>query len=105
MQDVAQIRERAYLDLLKSGLVLVRHHAYGGRIDLCRIEADHLHNIPTLIHESNELRHAYYIDKERGLYLENLRRFGATEYLEHAMTLYHEPWLVLAKAAGVTIEC
>lgn len=96
-------REQAYLTVLHHGLVMVRNSAYGGQIDLCRIEADHLHNIPSLPGEINESRHLYYIEDERGLYLDRLRKLGATEYLEHAEIFYSEPWRVLAGIAGVRI--
>lgn len=103
MVEVTKSRERAYLDLLDHGLVMVRNFAHGGQIDLCRIEADHLHNIPSLLGESNEHRHVYYIVKERGLYLQRLRELGAAEYLETVSSWYSEPWQVLASAAGVTL--
>src|SRR5688572_20545003 len=77
-----QPRSRAYLELLAWGLLAIRDDAYGGRIALCRIESDHLHNIPSLLEEPNEQRHLYYIVQERGLYLERLKELGATEYLE-----------------------
>ena len=70
---------------------------------MCRIEADHLHNIPTLLHEENEHRHEYYIREERGLYLQRLRGRGAVEYLEQVAIWYSEPWRVLASAAGVRL--
>jgi len=71
----------------------------------CRpqIEADHLHNIPTLLGESNEHRHVYYILQERGVYLQRLQELGATEYLEGVWIWYSEPWRVLGCAAGVTL--
>lgn len=52
-----QPREQVYLDLLHRGLVLLRNFAHAGRWELCTIEADHLHNIPTLLDEPNENRH------------------------------------------------
>jgi hypothetical protein len=101
--EVATARERAYLDLLHRGLVMARNFAHSGQIDLCRIEADHLHNIPTLLGERNEHRHVYYIVQERGLYLQRLRELDSTEYLEAVSIWYSEPWRVLACAAGVTL--
>jgi len=64
------------LGLLKWGLLMLRESAFAGRTDLCRIESDHLHNIPTLLGEVNELRHVYYIEKKRGLYLNGSRNQG-----------------------------
>jgi len=95
-------RERAYLDILHHGLVWVRNFAHAGQTRLCQIEADHLHNIPTLLGETDERRHAFYVLQERGLYLERLRQLGATEYLKQVAIWYSEPWWVLACAAGVT---
>lgn len=104
MTESVQPREQAYLDLLHRGLIFVRNFAYGGQTDLCHIEADHLHNIPTLLRETNEHGHVFYIMQERGLYLERLRMLGATEHLELVTIFYSEPWWVLACAAGVVLS-
>jgi hypothetical protein len=101
--EVLDPRDRAYLDLLHHGLVLLRNSAHCGRLDLCRIEAEHLHEIPTLIGETNEHRHLYYLRGTRGLYLQNLRELCAVEYLERMAVWYAEPWRVLATAAGVQL--
>lgn len=87
--------------MLKWGLLAIRDNAHSGRIALCEIEADHIHNIPSLLEESNEQRHLFYIVQERGLYLERLKKVGATEYLERRASWYSEPWRVLASIAGV----
>lgn len=100
--EAVRPRERAYLDILHRGLVMVRNFAHAGQTQLCAIEADHLHNIPTLLGESDERRHVFYVVQERGLYLERLQQLGANEYLEQVTIWYSEPWWVLACAAGVT---
>jgi hypothetical protein len=104
LTEVAQLRDRAYLDLLDLGFVTLRNCAYSGPLELCLIEADHLHNLPSLVGEINEHRHVYYIVQERGLYLQRLRELGATEYLQRASNLYAGSWQVLARAAGVTLS-
>jgi hypothetical protein len=101
---VKQPRQQAYLQLLERGLVAVRNHAHGGMIALCEIEADHLHNIPSLLDEPNETRHEYYIVGERSMYLERLKKLGATEYLKSMMGCYSEPWKVLASIADVELS-
>jgi hypothetical protein len=101
--EALQPRDRAYLDLLHNGLVLLRNFAHGGRVKLCRVEAEHLHEIPTLIGEANEFRHEYYLRATRGLYLQQLRELGATEYLEQLAIWYTPAWRVLASAAGVQL--
>jgi len=69
-------------------------------MELCAIEADHLHNIPSLLYETNEERHLYYIEAERAGYLEFLHHSGKTEYLRSRHACYDEPWRILASAAG-----
>src|SRR5262249_16432272 len=103
MNDTPMNREQAYLNLLHHGLVMIRNSASAGQIDLCRVEADHLHNIPSLLHETNEHRHLYYIEEERGLYLDRLKDTATTEYLDTAELLYSEPWRVLAGVAGMRL--
>jgi hypothetical protein len=103
MTDATQRRLQAYLDILHRGLVQLRNFAYSGKIELCRIEADHLHNIPTLLYEDNEHRHEYYIRGERMLYLEQLKALGVAELLEHSQVWYAEPWMTLADVAGVKL--
>jgi hypothetical protein len=83
---------------------MVRNFSESGELELCRIEADHLHNIPTLLGESNERRHVFYIVKERGLYLQRLQELSATEYLRWVSQWYSGPWRVLASVAGVTLS-
>ena len=104
MGDTFQPRDRAYLDLLHHGLVLLRNFAHNGRVDLCRIEAEHLHEIPTLIGEVNEHRHLYYLRGTRGLYLQQLRELGAADYLEQVGIWYARAWQVLAATAGVPLS-
>jgi hypothetical protein len=104
MSDAAQNRDRAYLDLLQRGLVLLRNFANADRGELCRIEAEHLHEVPTLIGASNEQRHLYYIKGTRELYLQSLRKSGEAEYLERVRIWYSEPWRTLAAAAGVELS-
>ena len=103
MADSVQPRLQAYLDILNFGLVLIRNCMHVGNVELNRIEADHLHNIPTLLYEDNEHRHEYYIRGERMLYLQRLRELGATEYLKQAGIWYSGPWMILAEAAGLKL--
>src|SRR5687767_8441487 len=103
MDKAIQPRQQAYLDLLHRGLLLLRNFAEAINAELCQVEADHLHNIPTLVHEDNERRHEYYIRVERGAYLQRLRELGNVEYLEQVGIWYSESWQVLAATAGVRI--
>lgn len=103
MGEVMRPRDRAYLDILHHGLALLRNFARGGRLECCPIEAEHLHEIPTLIGEGNERRHVYYLRGTRGLYLQQLRELGDAVYLEQVSIWYGHPWRVLAEAAGMRL--
>lgn len=96
-------REQAYLHLLKWGLIFLRDAAFDGNLQLCRIESDHLHNMPDLSHEINELRHVYYLEGERAVYLEKLRAAGEVEYMDRTTARYRESWIALATAAGIPL--
>ena len=103
MSESVQPRQQAYLDLLAHGLVRLRDSAYAGNIGLCRIESDHLHNIPTLLYENNERRHEYYIRGERGRSLRRLREVDAAEYIQNSLTMNSFSWAVLAEEAGYSL--
>lgn len=99
MNDTFPPRDRAYFDLLHRGLVLLRNIAHSGNVDLCRVEAEHLHEMPTLIGEGNESRHEYYLRATRERYLQQLRELQATDYLEQVAIWYEGPWQVLDSVA------
>lgn len=61
----------------------------------CAVEADHLHNLPSLIGEPNERRHDHYFDKERVLYLERIDR--SVPDIEFTLARYSELWQRLAE--------
>jgi hypothetical protein len=103
MGELLTSRDRAYLEILHFGLVLLRNFACGGRLEFTPIEAEHLHEIPTLIGEANEQRHTYYLCGTRGLYLQQLRALGDAVYLEQVSIWYSRPWRLLADAAGVRL--
>jgi hypothetical protein len=103
MRNALSPRDLAYLDLLHYGLVQLRNFTRGGRLEFGPVEAEHLHEIPTLIGDPNESRHVYYLRGTRGLYLQQLRELGDEAYLEQVAIWYTGPWRVLAEAAGVEL--
>jgi hypothetical protein len=96
-------RQQAYLDLLTHGLAAIINLARRGEVELCEVEAEHLHNLPSLVDEPNEHRHRYYIEQERGRYLERLKKLAAREHLEFMVIWYTQPWQVLADGAGIEL--
>jgi hypothetical protein len=64
--DTSEDIKNVLLEILARGLLRIRTLANSGNSDACAIEADHLHNIPSLIRSIHrtELLHFYY-DIER----------------------------------------
>src|SRR5688572_11024743 len=88
-------RDAIYLHILHFGLVRLRDTAGCGNAAYCAVEADHLHNLPSLVGESNEHRHDYYFDKERPFYLERVDR--SVPGIEFTLARYAELWQRLSE--------
>jgi hypothetical protein len=86
-------RDQIYVEILHAGLIALKNASYGGDVEYWKVESDHLHNLPSLIGESNELRHDYYFDKERTLYLERVAACNRNS--AHPLARYRELWLQL----------
>jgi hypothetical protein len=98
--EESRIRREAYERVLSIGLLAIRDvAARRGQADVCEVEADHLHNIPSLLDETNEHRHVYYAVHERGLYLARIRASADETYLDRTVKLYEEPWKVILGCA------
>lgn len=83
-------REQIYLKILNFGLIRIRDAAHCGHVAYCEIEADHLHNLPSLISEPNEARRAYYLDSERTYYQERVDR--SLLGLDFTLARYADVW-------------
>lgn len=89
--------ESAYIEILTAGLEAVRAAAELGDLDRCRVESEHLHNIPSLLRSENEQRHLNYLATERTAYIEwvlakkrpDLLAFVDMAYRPHWKTLEH----------------
>jgi hypothetical protein len=57
------------LEMLGSGLVVVRARGWNGQAAECAVEADDLHNLPALLADYDPHRLLYYWDVERVCYL------------------------------------
>ena len=86
-------RDAIYVQILHHGLLRIRDSAALGHLQYCAIESEHLHNIPSLVGETNEKRHEHYFDKERNYYLERLDR--TIPNLDYTLRRYDELWAQL----------
>jgi len=59
-----------YLEHLRLGFLMLRLAVDSNDASWTRAETELLHNIPSLILETNPLRHVYFWEGERTLYLE-----------------------------------
>ena len=83
-------RDEIYVQILHFALMVLHNHPKAEHAGYCAIEVEHIHNIPSLIGESNEHRHAYYLRAERGLYLERVdRSLSGVKFL---LNRYAELW-------------
>ena len=74
-----------YVQLLRIGLPALRNAAQNGDLEHCQVEAEHLHEIPSLIGEANLRCHLLYMNKTRGRYLEwasNCHRASVDELVD-----------------------
>src|SRR5687767_15998977 len=83
-------RDAIYVQILHHGLLRIRDSAALGYLQYCAVESEHLHNIPSLIGESNEHRHVYYFSQERAHYLERVER--SVPGLDYTFRHYEELW-------------
>ena len=90
-----------YWSILKSGLICVRTAAEEGDLSRCRAEAEHIHNIPSLIGEENLRRHLYYANQEREVYIEWLLSTNRRELLEHVLLVFAGEWKEMDLVLGI----
>jgi hypothetical protein len=81
-----------YLQMLGLGLMLLKHAAYARELPWVQAEVELLHNIPSLIGETNRLRHRYFWFKERTAYIEWASAPGREEKRSRMRTYYEPIW-------------
>jgi hypothetical protein len=67
---MTQPMDEQYRQLLHSGFLFLREATAARNLDWVNAEIEFLHNVPSLISESNWLRHEYFLVGERSMYLE-----------------------------------
>ena len=96
MLDQEMTRDEAYQQILTIGLLSLRNRAWTmNGPEITEIETDHLHNIPSLIGESNWRRHEYYFNTERNSYIQRIKQIEAPAYSDTILRQYLAPWETL----------
>lgn len=79
-----------YIKLLHHGLLSIREAAYAKDIEWVKAQTELLHNVPSLIDETNTKRHEYFWVCERQAYIEWIESSGG-ETPRKRMRIYYEP--------------
>jgi hypothetical protein len=81
--------------VLTTSLLRIRAAGWNGDAELCAIEADHVHNLSTLLSSfSVELLH-FYLDVERVAYLENIRAHAGKSGAAADIRAFEDAWKAL----------
>lgn len=67
---MTQAMDELYRQLLNAGFILLRNASWVSNLEWISAELEFLHNVPSLIFESNWLRHEYFWVHERSMYME-----------------------------------
>lgn len=89
-----------YIQILGYGLIALRNSARYGDLEHCRIESEHLHEIPSYIGCENVNAHLFYARVFRRVYLEwasNNPRDNVRQLLE----FYASPWAEMDRILGL----
>lgn len=71
------------LDILYTGLLTIRAAGWNQDASRAASEADHLHNLPAILHSYSFDLLRYYWETERPAYLERVGPAAAAGYQEH----------------------
>jgi len=81
-----------YGRLLQAGFITLRQAVASSDLDWIQAEIEFLHNIPSLIGESNILRHEHFWNKERIAYIEWATVPGRELQNSRLRTYYQPIW-------------
>jgi hypothetical protein len=102
-REIERMKEldKIYLEILRSGLVAIRDAADSGDLHRCKAEAEHLHNLPSLLGEQNKERHLYYVSTERTAYLEWVLSTKRRDLMEFVSMAYFPYWQEMDEILGI----
>lgn len=84
--------DRLYAQLLHRGFLVMRQALDSTNQDWIDFEYELLHNVPSLIGETNVERHLYFWLQERTLYIERVSAPGREEARSRMQTYYKPLW-------------
>jgi hypothetical protein len=84
--------DRLYARFLQVGFVVLRQAIESAKQDWIDAELELLHNVPSLIGESNPERHRYFWFQERAHHMEWVSAPGREEAKSRMLTYYKPIW-------------
>ncbi|MCC5847775.1 MAG: hypothetical protein JJU29_06730 [Verrucomicrobia bacterium] len=81
-----------YIEILRAGLLIIRDALAVSDFERASLEAEHIHDLPTLLGESNVKRHQYYYDITRILYMEKLKELPTDSFVNIVLTRHFPAW-------------
>ena len=82
--------DRLYCQLLSVGFIVLRQASEAGDLGWVSSELEFLHNVPSLIGETNRKRHEYFWTQERTHHVQSVMASGR-EMRKSRMRTYYEP--------------
>lgn len=82
--------DNLYCRLLHLGMIVLQEAAHARDLEWLLSELEMLHNIPSLVGETNGLRHEYYWKQERDYYIEKVTARAHEEQIRR-MRMFYEP--------------
>lgn len=89
--------DELYRQLLNAGFILLRNASWESNLEWISAELEFLHNVPSLIFESNWLRHEYFWIQERSMYMEWAARANIPTQQSLMRAFYLPIWEELEK--------
>ena len=89
-----------YATLLYHGLVAIRNASFAEDLERCQAESEYLHEVPSLIGETNVRRHVYQATAVRAAYLRWAAKDGRDDVREFVEVWYAPLWRQMDSILG-----
>src|SRR5262245_38406364 len=92
--------DQLYLVILYRGLISIRNATWNGDIEFCKAHSEYLHEIPSLIGETNMHRHIYQATKVGPAFLTWAKENGRDDVLQFVNAHYASEWKQIESILG-----
>lgn len=90
------------LAIIQAGNLRVRAAAWSGAAERCAIEADHIHNLPGLLHDYSEERLKFYWEVERLSFIDRSDETPLKDFEDHWEQLRDEVGFLDGRVSAAT---